>query len=295
MAAKREVLLDNDFLTQLERLTLKARRPVQGWGAGQRRSRRTGHSVEFADYRAYGSGDDMRYVDWNIYGRTDRMHVKLFVDDEDLCLHLLIDASASMACGTPVKLNWAARIAAALGFVGLANQERVGLGVLRGSVGESLPPTRGRNRIPAMFEFLSSLNGSGATSLNESLGAYAQHSKGAGLAVLISDLLDPNGYEDGLRALLERGFEVHVIHLLSEEELRPPFEGDLRLVDQETGEMRQLRLDADTRNAYIGRLAQFINQAEKFCANNAVGYSRASSADAVEKLVLGPLRGKLLS
>ena len=104
MAARQEALLNNEFLAQLERLSLRARRPVQGWGAGQRRSRRTGHSVEFADYRAYGSGDDMRYVDWNIYGRTDRMHVKLFVDDEDLSLHLLVDASASMDSGTPQKL-----------------------------------------------------------------------------------------------------------------------------------------------------------------------------------------------
>ena len=178
MPAKRVELLSNAFLAQLERLSLRARRPVKGWGAGQRRSRRTGHSVEFADYRAYGSGDDMRYVDWNIYGRTDRMHVKLFVDDEDLCLHLLIDASASMDWGTPSKLAWAARLAAALGFIGLTSQERVGLGVLRGQVGETLPPTRGRNRIPPMFEFLSSLSGSGTTQLNDSLLAYAQHAKG---------------------------------------------------------------------------------------------------------------------
>ena len=151
MAAKRGELLSNDFLAQLERLSLKARRPVKGWSAGQRRSRRTGHSVEFADYRAYGTGDDLRYVDWNIYGRTDRLHVKLFVDDEDLCLHLLIDASASMDWGTPPKLAWAARLAAALGFIGLSSQERVGLGVLRGDQGETLPPTRGRNRLTWRF------------------------------------------------------------------------------------------------------------------------------------------------
>ena len=295
MPAKRVELLSNAFLEQLERLSLKARRPVKGWGAGQRRSRRTGHSVEFADYRAYGSGDDMRYVDWNIYGRTDRMHVKLFVDDEDLCLHLLIDASASMDWGTPSKLAWAARLAAALGFIGLTSQERVGLGVLRGQMGETLPPTRGRNRIPPMFEFLSSLNGSGTTQLNDSLLAYAQHAKGAGLAVLVSDLLDPQGYESGLRALLENGFEAHVIHVLSEDELRPSLQGDLRLVDQETGETQALRLDAEATRAYAERLAQFLAKTERFCADNAIGYSRASSADLVEKLVLGPLRGKLLS
>ena len=262
---------------------------------GQRRSRRTGHSVEFADYRAYGTGDDLRYVDWNIYGRTDRMHVKLYVDDEDLCLHLLVDASASMDSGEPTKLAWAARLAASLGFIGLASQERVGLGVLRGQVGESLPPTRGRNRIPPMFDLLSSLQANGTTELNASLGAYARHAKGAGLAVVVSDLLDPQGYQTGLRALLERGFEAHVIHVLSEEELHPAMQGDLRLIDQETGEEKVLRLDAEARRGYAERLGEFLAQAERFCADNAIGYTRASTGDAVEKLVLGPLRGKLLS
>src|SRR4051812_24621076 len=130
MASRRELLLSPDFLSQLERLTLHTRRPVRGWTAGQRRSRRSGNSIEFTDYRPYGVGDDLRYVDWNIYGRTDRMVVKLFVDDEELCLHLLVDASASMDWGEPSKLQWAARMAAALGFVGLAGLERVGLGVV---------------------------------------------------------------------------------------------------------------------------------------------------------------------
>ena len=295
MPAKRGELLSNAFLAQLERLSLKARRPVKGWSSGQRRSRRTGHSVEFADYRAYGSGDDLRYVDWNIYGRTDRMHVKLFVDDEDLCLHLLIDASASMAWGTPSKLDWAARLAGALGFIGLSSQERVGLGVLHGPSGKTMPPVRGRNRIPPMFDFLSSLEGDGTTQLDESLRGYAQHAKGGGLAVVVSDLLDPQGYEAGLRSLLECGFEAHVVHVLSEDELRPAMQGDLRLVDQETGESRDLRMDAEATRAYAQRLEQFLNQAEQFCADNAIAYSRASSVDSVEKMVLGPLRGKLLS
>ena len=104
-------LLAPEFLSQLERLALVARRPVRGWAAGDRRSRRAGQSVEFIDYRPYNAGDDLRYVDWNVYGRTDRLFLKLFVDDEDMCLHLLVDASASMAWGTPSKLGWAAQLA----------------------------------------------------------------------------------------------------------------------------------------------------------------------------------------
>src|SRR5881398_1573376 len=144
MPATRPAPFSSEFLAQLERLTLLSRRTFRGRVRGERRSPRRGHSVEFCDYRAYGVGDDLRYVDWNIYGRLDRLHVKLFVDEEDLCLHLLLDASASMDFGAPTKLEYGARLAAALGFVGLVGMERVGVGVLRERVAEGWSPTRGR-------------------------------------------------------------------------------------------------------------------------------------------------------
>src|SRR2546427_7541596 len=145
MPIARPALFSSEFLAQLERLALLSRRVFRGRVRGERRSPRRGHSVEFCDYRAYGVGDDLRYVDWNIYARLDRLHVKLFVDEEDLCLHLLVDASNSMDFGQPTKLAYAARLAAAIGFVGLVNLERVGVGVLREKVSEGWPPVRGRN------------------------------------------------------------------------------------------------------------------------------------------------------
>ena len=154
MPATRHEFFSSEFLAQLERLTLLSRRVFRGHVKGERRSPRRGHSVEFADYRAYGVGDDLRYVDWNIYARTDRLHVKLFVDEEDLCLHLLVDGSASMGFGEPRKLDHAVRVAAALGFVGLVNLERVGVAVLRGRVAEGWPPARGRNQVPGLLGFL---------------------------------------------------------------------------------------------------------------------------------------------
>ena len=162
MPATRPAPFASEFLAQLERLTLLSRRTFRGRVRGERRSPRRGHSVEFCDYRAYGVGDDLRYVDWNIYGRLDRLHVKLFVDEEDLCLHLLLDASASMDFGTPTKLEYGARLAAALGFIGLVSMERVGVGVLRERVAEGWPPTRGRNQVVNLFEFLSRVNPAGS-------------------------------------------------------------------------------------------------------------------------------------
>jgi uncharacterized protein (DUF58 family) len=295
MPATHHAFFTSEFLAQLERLSLLSRRVFRGRVKGERRSLRRGHSVEFCDYRAYGVGDDLRYVDWNIYGRLDRLHVKLFVDEEDLCLHLIVDASASMNFGTPTKLDSAVQIAAALGFVGLVNLERVGIGVLRDRVAEGWPPTRGRNQVPGLLDFLGRVEPSGSTSLNEGLANYAARSRQAGLAVVISDLLDPAGYESGIRALLERRFDVHLVHVLSPEEMNPELAGDLRLVDSETGAMRELSMDGDAVRAYRERLRQFLERAETFCRTKEIGYHRIVSDAPIEEFVLAQLRGRVVA
>ena len=284
-----------EFLAQLERLTLASRRTFRGRVKGERRSPRKGQSVEFSDYRPYGIGDDLRYVDWNIFGRLDRLHVKLFVDEEDLCLHLLVDASASMDFGRPTKLAYAARLAAALGFVGLVNLERVGVGVLREKVSAGWPPTRGRNQFAALVNFLTDVPPAGGTSLNDGLANYAMRAREPGLAVLISDLLDPRGFESGVRALLERRFDVHVIHLLSADELNPSLTGDLRLRDSETGELRELSVDGEAIRAYRERFGEFLERAETFCRSREIGYRRATTEIPLEEFVLSQLRGLVLS
>jgi uncharacterized protein (DUF58 family) len=287
--------LSPDFLAQLERLALLSRRAFRGRVKGERKSPRKGSSVEFSDYRAYGVGDDLRYVDWNIYGRLDRLYLKLFVDEEDLCLHLLLDASASMDFGEPSKLLYATRLAAALGFVGLVNLERVGVGVVRERVTEGWNPARGRNQVLPLIDFLSRLAPSGGTSLNEALAQYALRAREAGLVVVISDLLDPSGYERGLKALLERRFDVHVIHVLSADEMNPAFGGDLRLLDSETGELRDLTLDGEALRGYRQRLREFLERAEQFCLRREISYYRVATDTPVEDFVLRQLKGLLLS
>lgn len=293
--ATRRRFFSPEFLAQLERLSLISRRPVRGGVKGERRSPRRGHSVEFADYRPYGVGDDLRYVDWNIYGRLGRLHVKLFVDEEDLCLHLLVDGSASMGFGHPTKLDYAARAAAALGFVGLANLERVGAAILREGLAEGWPPTRGRSHISHLVDFLAGVRPAGRTQLNQALAGYAMRSREAGVVVVLSDLLDPGGFEAGVRALLERRFDVHLLHVLDPEELDPPLGGDLRLVDSETGEPRDITVDGDTLRAYRERLHQFLEGVETFCRSQEIGYHRAVTDTPVEAFVIARLRGRLLA
>lgn len=287
-------LLSSDFLAQLERLTLLSRRTFRGRVKGERRSPRKGISVEFSDYRPYGVGDDIRYVDWNVYARLDRLYLKLFVDEEDLCLHLLLDASASMDFGEPSKLGYSARLAAGLGFVGLVNLERVGVGVLRERIAEGWSPARGRGQVLPLMEFLDRLRPGGQTSLNDGLAAYALRAREAGLAVLLSDLMDPAGFERGLKALLERRFDVHVIHVLAPDEVSPAFGGDLRLTDAETGEVRDLTLDGEAQRAYAQRLRDFLERAEQFCRANEIGYYRVVTDTPAEEFMLRQLKGLLL-
>ena len=294
-SSARQDFFTSEFLAQLERLSLASRRVFRGRVKGERRSPRKGHSVEFCDYRAYGPGDDLRYVDWNVYARLDRLYLKLFVDEEDLCLHLLVDASASMGFGDPSKLDHAARLAAALGFVGLVGLERVGVGVVRERMTEGFNPARGRSQVLPLMNFLRRLEPGGATSLNEGLAAYALRSREAGLAVLVSDLMDPGGYERGLKALLERRFDVHVVHVLAPDEMNPGFGGDLRLLDAETNELRDLTLDGEALRGYHQRLREFLERAEQFCRGNEIGYHRVVTDSPVEEFMLRQLKGLLLA
>jgi uncharacterized protein (DUF58 family) len=288
-------LLSPEFLGQLERLALLSRRSFRGRVKGERRSPRKGISVEFSDYRPYGVGDDIRYVDWNVYGRLDRLYLKLFVDEEDLCLHLLVDASASMEYGAPAKRLYAARLATALAYVGLVNLERVGVGVLREGLAEGYSPARGRGQILPIMDFLGRMRPGGRTALSEGLASYALRSSEAGLAVVISDLMDPQGYERGLKALLERRFDVHVIHVLAPDEMNPSFAGDLRLVDAETGEVRDLTLDAEAARTYRQRVREFLERAVQFCRAREIGYYQVVTDTPVEQFVLGQLKGLLVA
>jgi uncharacterized protein (DUF58 family) len=279
---------------QLERLSFLSKRSHLGRVKGERKSPRRGSSVEFADYRPYEIGDDLRYVDWNAFARLNRLYLKLFMDEEDLCVHLLLDGSASMGVGRPSKFEYGTRLAAALAFIGLANLERVGVAVVRDRVSEGWLPSRGRRQFFALEDFLAGLTPAGPTGLSNSLRQYARQTRDAGVAVVIGDFLDPRGYESGLRALMERRLDVHVVHVLSREELHPPFGGDLELVDAESGEVREVTVDAEALRAYGRRLESFLRGIEEFCRANELQYTRVGPDVALEELILRRLKGSLL-
>jgi uncharacterized protein (DUF58 family) len=284
-------LFDEAFLRRLEKLSIVSRRVAFGLGKGERRSLRKGSGVEFRDYRPYIAGDDLRYVDWNIYSRLDRMVLKLFVEEEDLCVHLLLDASASMAFGRPPKLDYALQTAGALGYIGLANLERVAVGLFARGVITHLRPRRGRGQILPLLDFLASVQpASGPTDLKAALEEYALKNTVPGVAVVISDLLDPAGYQAGLTALRRRRLEVLLLHLVAEDELHPDLDGDLRLLDAEGGPAREMTVDGPAKAAYRERLHAFFAEVERFCLKTQIDYVRCSTAIPFEELVLRHLR-----
>lgn len=283
-------LLDGEFLRELERLTLLVRRQVRGSTGGERRSLRYGQGVEFADHRPYQVGDDYRSVDWNVYARLDRLFVKLTTTEEDLDVHLLLDGSGSMRFGTPSKLDYAKQLGAALGYIALLRFERVGVAVLHGRTCRILPPRRGREHAFRLFSFLEAERAVGPTTLGPALGEYTAHASRRGIAILLSDLLDPGGYEEALKRLRYGRFETFVVHILSEEELFPDLRGDLRLVDAETGSALEVSVTGEVLEAFARARDEFFAACQRFCFRHGIEYLRTTTSVPVRDLVLRYMR-----
>lgn len=289
MATVTTSLLEPEFLRKLEQLSIVSKKVFAGQLKGERRSSRRGTSVEFADFRNYSLGDDLRYVDWNTFARLEKLFLKLFVEEEDLHVYLLIDGSQSMAYGSPAKFEYAKRIAAALGYIGLTNLDRVGATVFAEKMRDHLPPTRGRQQVFPYFSFLERAQAGGRTSLAASLKEYALKTRRPGVAILISDFFDPE-WETGLKALLHRRFQVSAIHVLDRTELRPDLVGDLKLVDCETGEEREITISAGLLKDYQKTVDQFCGGIQETCRRYGADYIQAVTDQPFEDMILKWMR-----
>lgn len=290
MSTSPETLLSPQLMAQLERLELVSRKIFRGRLKGERRSTRKGQSVEFADFRNYVHGDDLRFVDWNTYARLDRLFLKLFFEEEDLHFYALIDESDSMSFGTPAKLRFAQQLAAALGFIGLIRGDRVRIETLGQPVARVVPTYRGRQSVWRMVEQISAIEAGGATSLAAGVKNFCLRNPGKGVVVLLSDLMDKQGYADALKYLIARRMDVYVIQILSPEELTPDLQGDLQLVDSEDGDVAEITVSGPLLKQYQANLAAFVATAREFCTRRGMTYLLADSRTAVEQLVSHYLR-----
>jgi uncharacterized protein (DUF58 family) len=251
--------------------------------------------VEFADYRPYVAGDDLRYLDWNLYGRLERLFLKLYEEERELPVLILLDASESMSFGEPAKFNYARQVAAATGYVALCGFDRVSVAVFPEHAEEAvarrgLRMVRGRKSALQFFDLLAQLAPGGAADLNGALRRAALETRQTGAAVVISDFLDPGGYEEGLKALVGRGFQVHAVQVLSPEELAPATYGDLRLVDAETGGVQEVTFGKFRLRAYQQAVAGYVQRLREYCAARGVSFFSVSSATPLEELLLRQLR-----
>jgi len=283
-------LLSPELLTRLERLELVSRKIYRGQMKGERRSPRKGQSVEFADFRTYVPGDDIRFIDWNTYARLDKLFLKLFLEEEDLHFYALIDASQSMNFGDPTKLEYAKQLAAALGFIGLVRSDRVRIETLGQGAQAPGPVLRGRKSVWRMQQYLEGIEPGEPVSLHDGVRNFCLRNSGKGIVVLISDLMDKDGYESALRYLMAQQMDVYVLHVLSQEELDPELTGDLRLVDCEDADMAEITVSAPLLKRYQQTLSAFIGGANEFCSRRGMSYAMVRNQMPVDELVLNLLR-----
>jgi uncharacterized protein (DUF58 family) len=281
---------DAAFLERLEYLNVVARKILSGILRADRKSIRKGASAEFADHRAYSPGDDIRHVDWHIFGRLDEVFLKLYREEENLHLSLLVDTSASMDRGNPHKLNHALRVAAALAYIGIANMDCVNILPFGERLREGRWTLKGKGRIFEIFDFLRSIEPAGTTSLAVAARELIARERRRGVVVLISDLYDLDGYQQALKYLRHPKHDIYVIHVVDPEEEAPILRGDLRLIDCETESFKEINVTDALLARYRDAFEALASSVESFCVKNEIGYARARTTVPYDELVLHVLR-----
>ncbi len=283
-------LLSREFLTRLDALDVVSRKIFQGKIQGERRTKRRGQSVEFADHRPYAVGDDLRFVDWNTYARLEQLFLKLFLEEQDLSLHIVVDASASVAQGEPAKDKALRQLAAALGYIGLVNNNRVTMTAFADGVVAQAASLRGRSQTNRLADFLLSREAAGASDFDKACRQLEAARIGSGIMIVLSDFFFKSGWETGLKRLSTPRYDLYVIQMLSPQELNPEFGGDLKLLDVEDGDAAEVTVNASVVKAYKKNLAAYCNDIRDFCARRGANYVLTNSGESMEQLVLTQLR-----
>ena len=279
---------DAAFLHTLEALNLLARRTLAGDDRAERLTPRKGASLEFADYRRYTPGDEIRYIDWNVYARHGNLFVKEFTAEENVHVSVLLDTSRSMDFGG--KFEAAKELAAALGYIGLSNYDTLSFFTFGSEVRPIKKFLRGKGRV---FELLSAVEGvrpEGETDMKRAFGPALPRLRGRCLVLLITDFYDLAGYSDGVRELMSQRFGVHLIHMVSRDELAPRARGRFSLLDLETGQTKDATLTPRTLEAYVRRFRAFCAEVEEYGRTHELAYARVLADDPLERRVVDILR-----
>lgn len=290
--AKDEPLLNPQFMSRLDQLDVMSRKLLAGKMKGERRSKRRGQSVEFADYRNYVIGDDLRFIDWNIYARLDRLFLKLFLEEEDLSLYILADMSKSTDYGDPHKARYIKQVAAALGYVGLVNYNRVTITAIGDGVVADTGPMRGRTKVRRMMDFVENLKPTGSSHMAEACKRFALAHRHKGVCVVLSDFFDKGGYENGLRYVAGGKYDLFCVQTLSPQEIDPEstLQGDLKLKDIEDDDMAEVSITQPLLKQYKANLNAYCLALKDYVTRRGGTYLFTSTSVPFDTLVLNYLR-----
>jgi uncharacterized protein (DUF58 family) len=284
-------LFDSEFLKQLEYLSLVSRRVFRGSLLAQKRTRQLGGGIEFADHREYTPGDDFRYLDWNLYARHESLMLKRFQEEQDLHVYFLLDCSKSMAFGSPSKFDLARQVTAALAYIALADLDRIAVVAFASDIVADFPLTRGKSQILSLLRFLDDLPAQGTqTDLARVVTGFVHRNQRYGLAIVVSDLFDPAGFERGLDMLRHRRYEPHVVQLHDKSESSPRVLGDIELFDVETAAARKITVTERNLRRYKKIFDGYQNDVRRYCRKYGAGCTQTSTEVAFNDLILKMMR-----
>jgi uncharacterized protein (DUF58 family) len=284
------LLLSPQFMARLDQLDVMSRKLLAGKMKGERRSKRRGQSVEFADYRNYVIGDDLRFIDWNVYARLDRLFLKLFLEEEDLSLYVLCDISKSCDFGTPNKSFYIKQVAAALGYIGLVNYNRVTIAAMNNTLSADTGPLRGRTKVSQMIDFIGKLQPSGASDLAAACKRFALANRRKGVCVVLSDFFDKSGYENALRYVAGGNYDLFCVQVLAPQEIEPDLQGDLKLKDIEDDDEAEVSITQPLIKQYKANLNAYCLALKDYLTRRGGSYLFTSTAVPFDTLVLNYLR-----
>ncbi|WHH59613.1 DUF58 domain-containing protein [Petroclostridium sp. X23] len=277
-------IFDSEFLRKIEQLRIDCRKLMSSNGNGNRKSRSKGSSVEFSDYREYAAGDDFRRIDWNAYGKFEKLFLKLFTEEREARINIFLDTSGSMDWGEPHKGIQGKRLAAALAYIGLSNFDRVSVYSVNEQLHSSRKSIHGKDAFWQVLRYLNDLPFEGVTNLSRAIKTF-DGSGGAGISILISDLMSFDDVKDGLKYLQYKKQDIILCQLLSPEELHPSIGGSVRLLDVETGEAKDITVSHRLIKAYQNVLDGFKDDIKKYCFKRGIRYIELSSEISMESMV----------
>jgi uncharacterized protein (DUF58 family) len=282
---------DSEFLKKIEYLSLVSKRAFRGQLLARRRTKQLGGGVEFAEHRDYTAGDDFRYLDWNVYARHGHLLLKRFQEEQDLHVYMFVDCSRSMGSGTPVKLDYAIQVVAALAYIALDDLDRVSIIAFAEDVIDVFPLTRGKGRILTLLAFLEALRPVGSdTHLARTVANFIHRGHRAGLAIVVSDLFDRHGYERGLDLLRHRGYDPNIIQVFDVRDQSPDVRGDLDLIDHETNRVRKVTVNQAKLRRYRQRFDEFTEGVRDYGRAKGLSCTQTTTQVPFEELILQMMR-----